>query len=136
MTDTPIPAASVAVLNDDRFLLVRRGREPAKGLYAFPGGRLEDGEHAEQAARRELFEETGITAGPLRFVRDLDVGAAGTRKDGGGFRLSVFCGRYEHGVPRAGDDADHAGWYGIEEMRDLPMTETTLQIALELAGKS
>lgn len=132
MTVTPILAASIAVVNDNRFLLVRRGREPAKGLYAFPGGRLEGGETAEQAARRELFEETGISAGPLRFVRDLVVG----NEAGDGFRLSVFCGRYEQGEARAGDDADHAGWYAIEEMSELPMTETTLQIAREIAGKA
>lgn len=36
-----IPAVSVAVAHHGKALLVRRGRAPAKGLYAFPGGKVE-----------------------------------------------------------------------------------------------
>ena len=59
---TTLPAVSVAVFNDGAFMLVRRGREPSKGLFAFPGGRVDAGEGDEDAVRRELAEETGLTA--------------------------------------------------------------------------
>ncbi|MCA9448942.1 MAG: NUDIX hydrolase [Candidatus Omnitrophica bacterium] len=58
-------AVSVALTQGDRFLLVKRGRAPSLGEYAFPGGRVEAGETLEEAARRELLEETGYQARTL-----------------------------------------------------------------------
>ena len=66
-----IHAVSVAVVRGNRLLLVKRGREPSRGLHAFPGGRVEPGETNEEAARRELFEETGLRAenlAPIEIV--------------------------------------------------------------------
>jgi ADP-ribose pyrophosphatase YjhB (NUDIX family) len=77
MTASIIPAASVAILKAGRFLLVKRGHPPAEGLFAFPGGKLEPGETPEQAARRELFEETGLKAGDLRLWKVIDLGGSG-----------------------------------------------------------
>jgi A/G-specific adenine glycosylase len=64
----PHVRASVVVLERAGRWLVQR-RAPGKllgGLWEFPGGRIEPGESPEQAARRELREETGLRAGPLR----------------------------------------------------------------------
>ncbi len=63
-------AATAAILLDDRdrVLLVRRAHEPARGLLAFPGGFVDDGESAEDGLRRELREEIGIEVGALEFL--------------------------------------------------------------------
>jgi ADP-ribose pyrophosphatase YjhB (NUDIX family) len=52
---------------NDQILLCRRAIEPAKGTWTFPSGFMENGESADAAARREVFEETGvaITVGEL-----------------------------------------------------------------------
>jgi ADP-ribose pyrophosphatase YjhB (NUDIX family) len=123
-----IPAASVAILNAGRFLLVKRGRPPAKGLSAFPGGKLEPGETPEQAARRELFEETGLTAGELRLWKIIDLGGPG-EEDGPIYRLHVFLGHSVSGTPAAADDAASLGWFSIEEMERLAVTRSTLEAA-------
>lgn len=130
MNPQAILAVSIALRKGERFLLVRRGREPARGLHAFPGGRIEAGETAEEAIRRELMEETGLQASALNLLREIDLEA----DQGRVFRLKVFAGAYVSGEPVPGDDAEHAGWYTVEEMRSLPMTASTLAIAEEILG--
>jgi ADP-ribose pyrophosphatase YjhB (NUDIX family) len=131
MTDQIILAASVALRNGDRFLLVERGRAPARGQFAFPGGRLEAGETPEDAARRELFEETGLEVADVELVEVMDLGGdeAGA---GPTFRLHVFAGAYVGGEPVASDDAATVGWYGVEDMQALPVTFSTLEVARRL----
>lgn len=124
-----ILAVSAAVIQEDRVLLVRRGRAPAKGLYAFPGGRVEAGETLEKALARELLEETGLlltTASPYR-----DVVLRGD-DDQQIFRLTVFRATVARGPVIAGDDAHEAGWYSPEEIATLPLTESTQHIIEEL----
>lgn len=126
--DTPvvIPAVSVALQRGERLLLVKRGRAPAKGLLAFPGGRVETGETLEEAARRELFEETGLTAEGFEVHEVLDVESATA---GAVYRLTVFRATHVSGEPAAGDDAETAGWFSLDEMAALPITASTLSAA-------
>lgn len=134
MTEQPpdlsdyVPAVSVAVYHDGAFLLVKRGREPSKGLYAFPGGRVHAGESDADAVRRELAEETGLrlaTVEPLQQLL-LPGSPSGYYPP---FRLLVFRGFAPAGTLRAGDDADEAGWFGIDEMPSLPIIASVLATA-------
>ncbi len=65
------PAAAVVVIVTDdagRLLFLRRAREPAKGKLGLPGGFVDPDETAEDAARRETREESGLTVGNLTFL--------------------------------------------------------------------
>lgn len=130
-----VPAVSVAVHRDGLFLLVRRGRDPGKGFWAFPGGRIEAGETAEEAARRELAEETGLTAQALVVHKVVDL--ASTR-DGRPvqYRLTVFSAEDVEGDAAAGDDADAVGWFPLEAFAALPATSSILEVAQALAALS
>ncbi|MCT7375972.1 NUDIX hydrolase [Chelativorans salis] len=123
-----IHAVSVAAMQDGRFLLVRRGRAPARGLFAFPGGRVEAGETDEETARRELREETGLTADEITPLCEMTIDGDGGRR----YRLKVYRALQLHGTPVAGDDADHVGWYALDEMRELPITASTLAVAEDM----
>lgn len=100
---TAIEGASVIVLRGDSVLMVRRARPPAEGLWSFPGGKLEPGETAEDAARRELLEETGLVAGTL-----VELGRFRPAPDRSPIVLTVFGAGESTGDPVAGDDAAEA----------------------------
>lgn len=105
---TPLLAADCVVLDGrGRVLLVRRKFPPFQGYYALPGGFVEIGETVEDAARRELEEETGVKAGRLRMVGVY----SDPKRDPRGHTCSVvFLASAPRGKPRAGDDAAAAEW--------------------------
>src|ERR1700761_8105482 len=69
----PILAASVAIFRDGKVLLGERARSPGQGLFSLPGGVVELGETLEEAARREVREETGLEVEISGFVRHNEV---------------------------------------------------------------
>ncbi|MBO6719261.1 MAG: NUDIX hydrolase [Rhizobiaceae bacterium] len=125
-----IPAVSAACVSGDRVLLVLRGRAPAEGLYAFPGGRVETGETLEAAMRRELKEETGLDAVQYRPFREVQLGA--TEPGPAVYVLTVFLVTETAGSLVAGDDAADAGWFSLDEAESLPITPSTLAVVREL----
>ncbi|MEX5294036.1 NUDIX domain-containing protein [Kocuria sp. CPCC 205268] len=112
-------AAAVVVRGDGRLLLVRRGREPQRGRWSVPGGKLEPGETPAQAAVREVLEETGVR---VRAGREL-----GTVRIPGGaglvYEVHDIAATYLGGTLRPGDDADAVRWVAPEELAGLETTE-------------
>jgi len=118
-----LPAVSVALQRGDRLLLVRRGRAPSFGYYAFPGGRVEADETLEEAARRELTEETGLDVGALSPLVRLPV-----EGDDVDYDLQVFFGRHIGGEPIAADDAAEASFFTLAEMEALQVLDSVLEV--------
>ena len=114
---TPLLTADcVAVDAKGRVLLVRRGHPPFKGKHALPGGFVEIGETVEEACRRELMEETGVKAGPLRLLGVY----SDPKRDPRAHTCSVvFLARIARATPKAGDDAAAAEW--IEDWTKLDL---------------
>ena len=57
----------------DKGLFCIRAKQPYKGMYNFVGGKAEEGETAEEAAYRELFEETGISREDIKLDYFMDL---------------------------------------------------------------
>ena len=111
---------------------MRRGGAPAAGTWAMPGGLVELGERLEDAARREVREETGLEAGALLFNRCHEIilrdGEGGVERH---FVLALFAGRAPEGEAVAGDDADAAGWFDDDALSGLPLTGNTRTLVRE-----
>ncbi len=111
----PIVGIGVAVLRPGAVLLARRGRPPNVGAWSLPGGAQELGETAEQAARRELLEETALRVGPLLLAGHVD----SIHHDAGGrvrfhYTILDFAARWDGGAPRAGGDITELAWAGFD----------------------
>ena len=123
----PILGVSCLLLCEDKALLVQRAKQPAKGLWSLPGGKVELGEKLEVAAHRELLEETALTVENLQFGEFVEIIETSHH-----FVISIFVGRAKNqAMPTAGDDAAAAKWYSSAELDALDvakeMTPTTRQ---------
>jgi 8-oxo-dGTP diphosphatase len=106
---TPLLTTDCVVISPARgVLMIRRKNPPFKGALALPGGFVEVGETVEQAARRELEEETGMKAADLQLVgvySDPD-------RDPRGHTCSVafLANAPDEAEASAGDDAEAVAW--------------------------
>ena len=113
----PVPATIAVVLKEHAVLLVRRANPPDAGYWGFPGGKIDFGEGIEEAALRELFEETGVHAEVQSVFTAVD---ALDRADDGSLRqhyvlIAVAC-HWTSGTPHAGDDALEAAWFDLDAL--------------------
>ena len=107
----PIIGIGVAVLRPGAALLVRRGNPPNVGAWSLPGGAQELGETTEQAARRELMEETGLTVGPLHLAAVVD----SLTPDAGGrlrfhYTIIDYAALWQGDEARPGGDITEVSW--------------------------
>ena len=126
-----------AIIRDDdgRFLLVQRLRDPQAGRWTVPGGKVDpvdavgpygprdDADTLVAAVIREIAEETGldVEVGAKAWVVDIPDGR------GGVFEIHDYVAVAVGGTVRAADDAADAGWFTVDEMRALPLTEGLLE---------
>ena len=111
-------APCVSALVEDakgRLLLSRRAVEPYLGLWDCPGGFLEEGEHPLDGLRRELEEETGLVAGPARFV-GVWMDVYGDAPEAAATLNIYWAVEVDEGEPVAADDVSELRWFRADEL--------------------
>jgi ADP-ribose pyrophosphatase YjhB (NUDIX family) len=116
------------LLDGRRILLIQRKRDPEAGCWGIPGGKIDLYETAEQAARRELREETGIEAGALGLlcIADQIDPAAGLH-----WISPIYLGRSWHGSPVLREPAKHGGlaWFDLDRLPEALTSPTRAAVA-------
>lgn len=133
----PQLAVSAGIFRDGKILLVRRAREPAKGVYTFPGGRVEFGESLHEALAREVREETGLQ---IEIVGLIGYREALPPRTGshGHFVVLPFAARWVANEIALNDELDDAKWLSPREaVHGLQVTQgldETIRSACAIIG--
>jgi ADP-ribose pyrophosphatase len=117
--DAPRVAVGAVVIHQQQVLLVLRGQPPSQDMWAIPGGSVELGETLQQAAEREIREETGllVRAGEPVYIFDTV-----QRGDDGRVRfhyviVDVLAEPIDPAQPlQSADDARDARWFSLAEV--------------------
>lgn len=120
----PRPAVSVDIViirkvkSEYQVLLIIRAQEPYQGCYALPGGFVDIEETLEDAAARELLEETGLKVENLHQVQTF---SAVNRDPRGRVISTAFFGLVfnNDAQPVAGSDASFTAWFPLDDLPDL-----------------
>ena len=128
----PLVAVGAVVFNKDKVLLVLRAKPPAENHWTIPGGCVELGETLQEAAEREIWEETGLTieAGEPVYTFDL------IERDANGAILFHYvivdlAADYVSGELRPGDDATDVCWASFKDVKRLKVSDATRKLLKE-----
>ena len=115
-------------------LLIQRARDPFQGAWALPGGFVEIDETLEQAARRELAEETGVRLPQVDQLRAFDALNRDPRERVISVAYTAQVELAAH-TPQAGDDAQEARWFHLAALPELAFDHAeVLRCARERLG--
>lgn len=129
----PEVAVGAVVFKDGKVLLVKRKFAPSRGFWAIPGGKIKLGETMQQAAEREIFEETGIHIIAEKPIHSFDLIQ---RDETGKIRFHYvivdLLAKYAGGELKAGDDVTEAAWFSLDELRRIKLNQSTKQLLHKL----
>ncbi len=122
--DRPILCASAAVFRDGLVLLGSRRNPPYDQVFSLPGGLVETGESLEEAALREVEEETGVRGEIVAFNGWREV----IHRDGEGrvqrhYVIASFAARWVSGEGEPGEELGRVIWADDAQTRALPLTQ-------------
>jgi ADP-ribose pyrophosphatase YjhB (NUDIX family) len=128
----PQLAVSAAIFRDDKVLLVRRARSPAKGFYSLPGGRVEFGETLHAALHREVDEETGLKIEIVGLAgwHEVVPGSSGR----GHYLIMSFAARWSAGEPVLNEELDDFRWLWPDRLGDLKLTDGLPEVISSARG--
>ena len=108
------------MFKNHKALMILRGKPPSQGLWSIPGGSVELGETLQQAAEREVFEETGVIVSAKEPVYTFDhIEKDENERVRFHYVIIDLTADYVSGEPVPGDDALDARWVSLEELDEL-----------------
>jgi len=111
----PLPVAVAVAVKDKKFLLIKRGLPPRKGMWAPPSGFIEVGETPEEACLRELKEETGASG---EIVKLIGVARREDREIYGDMLIVRYLVKVTGGELASGGEVEDARFFDIAELPD------------------
>jgi 8-oxo-dGTP diphosphatase len=120
----PRVGCGVAVLRDQKLLLIRRARPPEAGCWSLPGGKVDLWEGTEAAARREIAEEIGVAIAALELLCVVDYVAP---EEGTHWVSPTFLATAFEGEPARLEPEKHTalGWFPLNAL-PAPLTQSVL----------
>lgn len=127
----PLIGVGAIIVGDRGVVLIKRGKPPRLGSWSLPGGAQKVGETVNEAARREIREETGLDAEVKGLVDVVD--SISAAEDDGRIRyhytlIDVWATAINDHDPVAGGDAADAKWVGLDELDDLNLWSETRRV--------
>jgi ADP-ribose pyrophosphatase len=127
--EAPRAAVGAVVIEKGKVLLVKRKYPPKMGKWAIPGGSVNLGESLQEAAEREIREETGLIIRAKKPICTFDL----IEQDPSGkilfhYVIVDLLADYMSGNPHPADDVSDTGWFSPKEVVGLDMTENTRKL--------
>lgn len=99
------------IINDKKVLLIKRGKEPDKGLWGVPGGYVDWDETAEDTVKREVKEETNLDVNKVTLI-----GVSSSPKRHPKQAINIVYKVETEGQPKHGDDAQDLKWFDLDSL--------------------
>jgi len=134
--ERPFVGVGAVVLRRDEVLLIRRAKAPRAGQWSIPGGVQRVGETIQEAARREVREETGVEIEVREIVAVVD----SIGRDAAGaveyhYTLIDVGAEWRAGEARAGDDASEVAWVRLDRLEPYGLWRETVRVILLAAER-
>lgn len=127
MNRYPVVGVGAVVIYNAKVLLVQRATPPYQGQWCIPGGKVRFGETLQQAAEREIREETGITVEAGEPIYSFEIIDTSDTENPVHYVVIDLEASYLSGDIKAASDALEVAWFSKAEILDKRVEEHTKQ---------
>lgn len=125
----PLFGVGALIIDRERIILVKRGKQPARGEWSIPGGLVKTGEPIKTAVMREVLEETGLEVEPQSLVELVErIFPDGTGRIRYHYVIADYLCRVVGGSLNAGSDAREAVWVARSDLHRYSLAPITADV--------
>jgi len=124
----PVPTVDIIVQQESNILLIKRKNDPFKDHLSLPGGFVNEGELVEEAARREMWEETSLTVEPIEILGVYSDPNSDARRH---VLTLVWIAIVVNGIARSNDDSIEVQWLPLNDIDSTRLAFDHKEILLD-----